>query len=397
MEGQQDSSFAVPELPLCCMCDSLAAKVCGICHCNRYCSPECQKDDWKVHKLVCKPYSQKFSSHQRPGPNYYRGIYCNPDGDYPEFVWLAYEQMGRDNQYGINFGQLPGLRDLFSNGDFVQTDQISSNSVLHRRVQPPIIVHGCVGPIDQDSFRGKDNISLSKVNEELPTAFHGPLVFHKKQQDLDPMDFRHIVDSARVRFQKPWKETHHKGWALGDTVVGVRVNCIGDIKIFGYPMFEPVKCPVAVAESKELQAEAPVGEIVGIPLAFGSYPHSLAWADHFNRGWWMNSTYVALNPSHHDYMVGTVFVARRDKKPLPVGHLQALIEYCWDLPGQFVDLEGLEAGRKDFRSAVDTDFDKRNELLLRRASKEGFMEFWRKCLTEERYRLYRDIPAPWEF
>ena len=35
---------------------------CGNCKCVSYCSRECQKADWKTHKLVCNQLSNKFTT-----------------------------------------------------------------------------------------------------------------------------------------------------------------------------------------------------------------------------------------------------------------------------------------------------------------------------------------------
>lgn len=41
-----------PNVCPCCRKDGKL--LCGRCRKVRYCSPECQKDDWKRHKIYCK-------------------------------------------------------------------------------------------------------------------------------------------------------------------------------------------------------------------------------------------------------------------------------------------------------------------------------------------------------
>lgn len=38
----------------CSVCEKKSSKTCSLCNVARYCSPECQKIDWKVHKSECK-------------------------------------------------------------------------------------------------------------------------------------------------------------------------------------------------------------------------------------------------------------------------------------------------------------------------------------------------------
>lgn len=37
-----------------CPCGKAANKKCAGCKISYYCSRECQKEDWKIHKLICK-------------------------------------------------------------------------------------------------------------------------------------------------------------------------------------------------------------------------------------------------------------------------------------------------------------------------------------------------------
>lgn len=36
-----------------CLCGNLAKSTCGKCSRKKYCSKECQRTDWKTHKLEC--------------------------------------------------------------------------------------------------------------------------------------------------------------------------------------------------------------------------------------------------------------------------------------------------------------------------------------------------------
>ena len=46
-------SMSSSEAAQCSVCGSAATKRCGMCRERRYCGEECQKSDWREHKLVC--------------------------------------------------------------------------------------------------------------------------------------------------------------------------------------------------------------------------------------------------------------------------------------------------------------------------------------------------------
>jgi hypothetical protein len=65
-------------------------KACSKCHEMPYCSAECQKSDWRIHKLVCKSL-KAFSDSDRPhqeGMKYRCAIYFPETGGRPRFIWI---------------------------------------------------------------------------------------------------------------------------------------------------------------------------------------------------------------------------------------------------------------------------------------------------------------------
>ena len=48
---------SVPVFYKCNKCDHISIKLllCAKCKCTRYCSPDCQKQDWRNHKVICRP------------------------------------------------------------------------------------------------------------------------------------------------------------------------------------------------------------------------------------------------------------------------------------------------------------------------------------------------------
>jgi len=40
--------------PICKKCGQMARQTCSICNIAHYCSSDCQKNDWAVHKKICQ-------------------------------------------------------------------------------------------------------------------------------------------------------------------------------------------------------------------------------------------------------------------------------------------------------------------------------------------------------
>lgn len=77
---------------LCNMCESEGTKACGKCGNAYYCSAECQRSDWPMHKILCKAFSD-FKSDKRPSPEHFRAVIFPMTQGEPEFVWLGYNQL----------------------------------------------------------------------------------------------------------------------------------------------------------------------------------------------------------------------------------------------------------------------------------------------------------------
>ena len=208
----------------CTMCNNPRKWQCNTCHCSQYCSQQCQKDDWPVHKLLCKTF-RDFNLSTRPSPNHIRALYLHPSAEYPTFVWLL--EPGQDNGGNIVLegGALPG-----NNETLEPVEKIVASVLLRRMLQPTLLV---AASINQPTSGNK---SLERINLELSRSFHGPILVMGCMEvnasctaaDLDMMDFRHLVDHMRVMdaFKKYRVETIGTENASG--VTAVRVNCHGD-------------------------------------------------------------------------------------------------------------------------------------------------------------------------
>ncbi|KAG9679127.1 hypothetical protein KCU99_g1734, partial [Aureobasidium melanogenum] len=96
---------------LCAVC-SKPGKLCASCENIHYCGRDCQKADWKVHKLLCRTFKD---ARDAPGPNMMRVIALHVSRTNPEFSWMSIKP-GKVQQpvVGDYFGSHNPLLDTFS-------------------------------------------------------------------------------------------------------------------------------------------------------------------------------------------------------------------------------------------------------------------------------------------
>ncbi|KAK6845778.1 hypothetical protein PG995_015888 [Apiospora arundinis] len=78
-------------LEACVMCEKKGDLACNVCG-TKYCSKQCQKQDWKYHKMLCKSsMSADYRLSSRPGPDYRRIIVFPVDQKQPVWDWARFE------------------------------------------------------------------------------------------------------------------------------------------------------------------------------------------------------------------------------------------------------------------------------------------------------------------
>ncbi|QDS73390.1 hypothetical protein FKW77_007660 [Venturia effusa] len=92
------------DTPPCAICSKPAPLKCSRCKSIHYCDFECQKKDFKLHKIICKVYSE-FDMNARPSPNHHLAFVfpeatqtSGPENAQnakvePKLVWIASEKI----------------------------------------------------------------------------------------------------------------------------------------------------------------------------------------------------------------------------------------------------------------------------------------------------------------
>jgi hypothetical protein len=84
--------------PTCIICNVSNNKFCSSCHLISYCSLECQKLDWPLHKTICKTFTALPS---QPSPSHKLAILFPVDSKDPQLIWIECER--RRDEDGVAY------------------------------------------------------------------------------------------------------------------------------------------------------------------------------------------------------------------------------------------------------------------------------------------------------
>ncbi|KAG0613131.1 hypothetical protein M758_6G079100 [Ceratodon purpureus] len=191
----------------CNMCSNPSKGHCKVCKCSSYCSTECQKADWPVHKILCNQLP-KFAT--PPNEAARRGIYFPVDSLTPEFVWVETQWIPPD-EYEIGFEKIKQKslylgKDLEGKEPLANYIHVYGNVIRSRERQDKLTI--CMR--DTALIDGsKPNRSIARVLRgdatfygpwsggmlamKLPTLERDPASF----VHMDTVDFRDVVDTFR--------------------------------------------------------------------------------------------------------------------------------------------------------------------------------------------------------
>jgi hypothetical protein len=182
-------------------------------------------------------------------------------------------------------------------------------------------------------------------------------------------------------------------------ISGVRANCHGDLMFIDRAIFEP--CKVAHDFfNKADQHLVPVAEKLGFPLAAHSNPYPPSWKDRKSEPnglhYAMNLALAGLNPN--DWLIGmySVSIARKDKKPLHVAHVEALFDYPELLGGSPMEAELKVAGNDVNVSDLVGAYETKGRVILERACKEHFKSYLKEWMEKIGRPRHGDVGSPYD-
>ncbi|KAI1269330.1 hypothetical protein F5Y18DRAFT_422285 [Xylariaceae sp. FL1019] len=195
----------------CLMCDKAPAALCTQCNSACYCSKECQRADWPIHKILCKTFGG-FDMSTRPSKDHYLCVLF-PEQEKPKLVWVHCPLEPADSEDGHeNTNLYDQLLEFYDHlGGFKHMGQMvhfDTDNVLKRRMKK------VVGIVCREKFtfdgslpnRSIEALKATNARQAGTTRWAGPVLGYAttwrsiyggraRYNDVDMKDFRHIADS----------------------------------------------------------------------------------------------------------------------------------------------------------------------------------------------------------
>ncbi|KAI1355536.1 hypothetical protein F5Y01DRAFT_327231 [Xylaria sp. FL0043] len=343
----------------CIICDKPNALRCKRCKGASYCSKLCQRGDYPVHKLLCAKFAA-FNISARPTDEHVRAILFPVDQKQPKLIWLHCPWIEPEDEYDIRH-QSP-TAEPFLNNDHGQEVPINYNKFLAKSLSNIV----CVCYRDTFLIDGSaPNNSIAPITATVPGYHHdwrgpiiaygkvGPILDSSRCRDVDMNDFRHIADHF-VWYRSDRTSVPTDLPATFGGIKGVKINCLGDQKLFNKPHFEEIKLLGINTRFADYDT-SDIAKRIGLPIfTQRCFPHP-NWANvrdpelfgtespynnqdatllhlccdpkaEFDLSQGVIGWGWASEPWQRD--VGSVIVYRQDKKPLSPWHVEALCRYC---------------------------------------------------------------------
>lgn len=383
---------------LCAMCNETASKVCSRCRSIQYCSKSCQKVDWLVHKLLCKKFA---TLGKRPNPLTKRAIWFPVSKDEPQWVWLPYVENEDDGDIP-RFKAFQDKETGFSHIQFVERCKI-----LQRDLKCKLVVGS------GDSMHLLPNRGIIANTQGLaPIPWRGSVIvygqlgaFEDPSQlvDINMTDFKHIVEwFSAYKHTICLLEHFYMSNNPPGKVEGVRIN--GNFHIIkhnapkyqrllvspGHPLFmNPTVSPVS-----------PISSRLGLNIIISRVPFHRAVKYEVAPKVDESAMYLMFccNPASEKGWgrpykgwaedIDTVFVVRKDKKPLLPQHVEALIFFCEFKLKLYFD-ESREA---------PSPITMNRERVLAEITQERFGAFFKeyRALKAANMPEWANVPSPYE-
>ncbi|KAJ2983785.1 hypothetical protein NUW58_g6190 [Xylaria curta] len=220
----------------CVVCNDPTYQACPVCRSAYYCSAACRQSDRSIHTRLCKTFFDFESKH--PPKTHFRAILF-PCASRAQLIWL-------ETRTGEEGHRRPDTSPWLSSGsEFSQ--RIEYDYVLDKPLLDAVYL--TYGKDQTDSSKAPLNkcIRSHTATEATQYKWHGPVIAYAMQgnknpteyRDIDMKDFRHIINHFTLN--GPQIELTIPPAPPEPTIKGIRINCIGDVAMFGKIHYEQIE------------------------------------------------------------------------------------------------------------------------------------------------------------
>ncbi|KAF8458785.1 hypothetical protein BDZ91DRAFT_742642 [Kalaharituber pfeilii] len=417
----------------CNVCAQEASHFCPRCEKVWYCSQECQRYDWQVHRHLCSSDSQLYPVKDPTKPSR-RAIYFPEHGGRPTFVEVPFETWDEGYDISLHWERL-GNEPIFRKEWIVQNIEVDKNPITGRDLGYQLLV-GIKDDAMQDP-KYKPNKCIKGLNftsSHIPHSWPGPLRAvkvapkspmldsHPRYLDIEIGDLRHLVDFFLVyglsgaaleetvfqlRMGLPALPEELDEDLLGEswdsapaspssalhsptpqlpTIWGITLYCKGDQAQLNVPPYDVKEITLQEAQVHNLQnwPVFDITQLIGLPIQYRRIPTSIR---NLENPFWSPDNEAALLlqldpktgevPERWKKDSGTWVIVRQDGRQLYPEHLEALVAFVKQhLVPLFEEWRG-----KDTNASVGT------RKVDGEMTKERFLEWFEGYRREKLQRL----------
>ncbi|KAI9050605.1 hypothetical protein LZ554_005764 [Drepanopeziza brunnea f. sp. 'monogermtubi'] len=325
---------------------STKLKKCGGCESALYCSTGCQKEDWKTHKLICDEFKTFPVANPRPSTDHKLALLLPEEGGNPKLLWFqthlmkspfaGYETIDYNQHLGDD-GPSPEEINLsmYLTSTYIGVEKYAFDHTVSIQIRESGEFDGSLpNQCVSEMLKGKQGYN-----------WKGPIVVYSQPgTSIDPPTFLDVT-AADLRIVVDF--LRRCGGKASDFVQTVRISSKGDEKLHEKHKFYHIKVP----DCHEIFDTRPteISTIMGLPLLvqkIGLFnPADVVKGSRLGFNPFENHAAAALNtiatpyndhwgfPDRREWdtVIGTVLVARQDKKDMSRGQVEALARFCRDV------------------------------------------------------------------
>ncbi|KXS95582.1 hypothetical protein AC578_3269 [Pseudocercospora eumusae] len=309
----------------CIICANPKAKRCTSCRSSAYCSTVCQKQDWKIHRLLCKQLQDTIST--RPTPAHRLCILLPKDEGTPRLVWLDSSEEVQQREIESLLGE-PRPQSTFLQDDARSNHELHHSLVLRsRNIGSGDSINQCITTL----IRGSE-----KHNHRGPVLALALESNSGTLSDISLGDFRVVVDHLITPPPSDFIDLDSESNLPDGYIRAVRINCLGDQRGRNEPPYKAIG--IRSDNISYFPRTSSIPSHLGLPIVVKRLRPDPTWHDRwlFDNvpATWLHidcdteSKRWGWAPPTWQSEVGSIVIARCDGKDISPLQAEVLCDYC---------------------------------------------------------------------